>query len=75
LLHQRDQIPADHPDHTVLRDPTAPGPGDPDSIVDAWPLRDTDPVWVDGTGWCPGSGPAGWRTCSTPSRPPAGRSR
>jgi serine/threonine protein kinase len=47
-LRQRDHFPAEHPDRKMLRDPHAPGPGGPDSTVDTWPLRETDPVGVDG---------------------------
>jgi serine/threonine protein kinase len=48
LLRQRDHLPADRPARAMLRDVTVVGPADPDSTVDARPLRDTDPVSVDG---------------------------
>jgi serine/threonine protein kinase len=48
LLRQRDHLPADRLDRAMLRDVAGTGSADPDSTVDTRPLRDTDPVRVDG---------------------------
>jgi len=47
LLRQRDHLRADHAGRALLRDAAAEL-GGPGSNVDTWPLRETDPVRVDG---------------------------
>jgi len=46
LLRRRDHR-ADHPGRAMLRDAAAEL-GSPDSTIDTWPLRESDPVRVDG---------------------------
>jgi Protein kinase domain len=47
VRHHADLM-AGHPDRATLPIPAAPRPADPQRPVDAWPLRGTDPVSVDG---------------------------